>query len=88
MAKRTDSNQAEIVKALRAVGASVESLHTVGKGVPDLLCGFRGSTFLLEVKTSTGKLRPSQIDWRGAWYGHQPITVHSVDQALAAIGAV
>lgn len=40
-AARTDRNQAEIVKALRAAGCSVQCLHAVGGGVPDLLVGLR-----------------------------------------------
>ena len=47
---RTDGNQAEVVAALQAYGASVQSLAGVGKGCPDLLVGFRGVTYLLEVK--------------------------------------
>ena len=43
-AARTDSNHEEIVKALRAVGATVQSLAGVGHGVPDLLVGYQGKT--------------------------------------------
>ena len=39
-AAKVDDNQAAIVEALRSLGASVESLAAVGKGVPDLLVGF------------------------------------------------
>jgi hypothetical protein len=87
MAKRIDQNHVEIVHALRAVGASVLSLHTLGKGAPDLLVGFRGCTYLLEVKTLTGKLKDCQVEWHNAWRGHRPQTVQTVGQALAAIGA-
>jgi hypothetical protein len=47
-AELRDSNEPEIVTALEAVGASVTRLGS--KGVPDLLVGYRGETFLLEVK--------------------------------------
>lgn len=87
MAKRTDSNQAEIIRALNKVGAVVQSLHTVGSGCPDLLVSFRGCNYLLEVKTPTGKRRPSQIDWHAKWAG-QVATVSSVEQALVVIGAM
>lgn len=40
-AARTDGNQQAIVSALRKAGASVEILAQCGKGVPDLLVGFR-----------------------------------------------
>ena len=49
-AARIDANQPEIVKALRDVGAFVQSLATIGKGCPDLLVAFRGKWHVLEVK--------------------------------------
>lgn len=47
---RIDANQPDIVKALRKMGAFVQSLAAVGDGCPDLLVGFRGKTYLIEVK--------------------------------------
>ncbi len=92
MPKRIDKNQPEITAALRGVGASVEFLHTLGKGVPDLLVGFRGCNYLLEVKDgslseSRKQLTDDERDWHAAWHGRVH-TVENVDQALAAIGAV
>lgn len=52
-ARMRDANEKPIVLALRAVGAHVTQLD--GKGVPDLLVGFRGATHLLEVKLPLGK---------------------------------
>jgi hypothetical protein len=75
------------VKALRQVGASVEDLHRVGKGCPDLLVGFRQCNYIIEVKTPTGKLRPGQVEWHRDWRGHVA-TVNCIDQALAVIGAM
>ena len=49
-ASRTDRNQNEIIDALRKAGASVQPLHTVHDGVPDLLVGFQGRNFLMEIK--------------------------------------
>ena len=82
---KVDQNQAEIVAALRAVGASVECLHSVGGGVPDLLVGSRGVTYLMEVKTATGSLTPDQERWHPAWRG-QVAVVRSVAEAYAVIG--
>lgn len=93
-AAKVDGNHREITEALRAVGASVESLAAVGSGVPDLLCGYRGRTYLLEVKDGTAKdkrqrtLRPNQADWHAAWRGSVVAVVTSVEEALRAIGAV
>lgn len=90
-AKRADANQADITAALRRVGASVQPLHTVGKGCPDLLVGFRGSNFILEVKNgaksaSRQKLTPDEAQWHAMWRG-QVLIVCSTSEALAAIGA-
>lgn len=84
-AARTDANQQEIVDALRKVGASVESLHRVGGGVPDLLIGFRNQNFLIEVKTGTGRLNDRQRDWHQLWRGHVAIA-RTIDEALRAVG--
>jgi hypothetical protein len=59
--KRTDATQKEIVEALRRCGAHVVPLHEVGRGVPDLLCGFRGRWYLVECKTGKNwKYTPAQ----------------------------
>lgn len=86
MAKRVDTNQKEIVEALRELGVSVQILSDVGKGCPDLVVGFRGRNYLLEIKD--GKRPPSQQklteheerffdNWRG-----QVDIVKSVQQAI------
>lgn len=90
-AAKVDANQPEIVAALRSAGATVQPLHSVGQGCPDLLVGYRGQTYAIEVKDgrkppSARKLTPAQEDWHGAWKGHVAV-VSSVDEALAAIGA-
>lgn len=83
---RADANQPEIVRALRATGARVQHLHTVGKGCPDILVGFRGVNYLLEIKSAGGELTPDEAGWHGTWAGQVAI-VHSIDEALRAIGA-
>lgn len=80
MPKRVDSNQAEIVRMLREFGASVWDLHTVGHG-PDLLVGYGGKTFPMEVKTEGGKLTPAEIEWRKNWRGNYYI-IHSIEEAI------
>jgi hypothetical protein len=80
-----DGNQAAIVKALRAVGASVEPLHRVGAGCPDLLVGYRRKNLLLEVKDGPkAPMTGDQVEWHETWRG-QVAVVRSVDDALAAI---
>lgn len=90
-AARTDDNQTEIVKALRAVGATVQSIAAVGKGCPDLLIGINGRNFLIEVKNqnqppSRQALTTDELLWHNEWKGKVEI-VNNVKQALAAIGA-
>jgi Holliday junction resolvase len=88
-AAKVDANQAEIVKALRQVGASVQSLASTGKGCPDLLVGFRGVNWLLEIKDgqkvkSARKLTDDQVVWHESWRGRVYV-VESVEQALEVI---
>lgn len=85
-AARTDANQAEIVRTLRAIGATVQDLSAVGRGCPDLLVGWRGQNFLLEVKTERGKMTPDEATWHELWNGDVAI-VRSDDDALRVIGA-
>ena len=49
---KVDSNQSEIVAALRKAGAHVQSLAQIGKGCPDLLVSHRNKWYLIEVKDS------------------------------------
>lgn len=91
-AARTDANQREIVEALRAVGATVQPLHTVGGGCPDLLVGWRGTNYLLEIKDgrkskSRRRLTPDEEQFFFEWRG-QAAVVKSADEALRHIGAV
>jgi hypothetical protein len=91
-AKRTDDNQALIVQALRRAGASVEHLHTLGRGCPDLLIGFRGENYLLEVKNGLASpshrlLTSREKAWHQTWRGSVK-TVATIHEALVAVGAV
>lgn len=89
-AARVDGNQAEIVAALRAVGAIVTPCHAVGQGFPDICVGWQGNTYLLEIKDPSKpkadrQLTPAQVKWHASWKGHVAI-VETVPQALEAIG--
>ena len=87
---RVDSNQPVIVTALRRVGATVTPTHMVGAGFPDIVCGFRGVTYTMEIKDgalppSARKLTPDEARWHSMWAGHKCI-VKSPEEALEAIG--
>ena len=86
---RVDANQKEIVAALREAGATVEHLHAVGKGCPDLLIGYKGFNYLFEVKdgnktASQRRLTPDQVKWHDKWNGQKTI-IKSVASALSFI---
>ena len=92
-AARIDANHEQVVSALRAAGASVQSLAGVGKGVPDLLVGFQGKTLLMEVKDgrktpSERRLTEDQVKWHGAWRGGPLAVVDGVDAALRMLGVM
>lgn len=92
-AAKIDATQTAIVSALRAAGATVQSLAAVGDGVPDLLVGIRGHTILMECKDgrqppSKQKLKPLQLEWHAAWRGGTLCVVDGPEAALRAIGAV
>jgi len=89
MPKRTDINQTEIINALRRVGATVHILSNLGDGCPDLLCGYRGKNYLLEVKQpgNSRNLTPAQRTWHQLWRG-QAVVIETTDHALRVIGAI
>jgi hypothetical protein len=83
---KIDDNQKMIVNALRIAGASVQSLAATGKGCPDLLVGYHGINYLMEVKDgdkmlSKQKLTIDQEHWHSLWLGSVHV-VKSVDEAL------
>jgi len=89
-AARVDANQAQIVAALRKVGATVTPTHAAGAGFPDITVGFRGVNYLMEVKDgvkppSAQKLTTAQVKWHGMWRGQVDI-VSTDAEALAVIG--
>lgn len=83
---KIDANQAEIVEALRRCGASVVSLADMGGGCPDLLIGYRGVTYLAEIKTARGQLNELQRQWHAGWRGFPVLILRSVDDAAKALG--
>lgn len=86
---KVDTNQKEIVDALRKAGATVQSLATVGKGCPDIVVGYRGKNMLMEIKRndvppSQQKLTADELAWHEAWRGMVAI-VKSPEEALQAM---
>lgn len=91
-ANRRDPGEKPIVEALRAIGARVSSWGT--DGAPDLVVGWRGRVFLLEIKEPIGPeggtskrgqhLTPAQVRFHREWFGYVDV-VRSVDEALAVL---
>ncbi len=86
---KIDANHAEIVRALRQAGASVQSLAAVGDGCPDILVGLAGKNYVFEIKDgnlspSRQKLTTDEWAWHKAWCG-QVRVVTSVSEALAIL---
>jgi len=86
MAKKTDDNQSKIVKALRQIGASVFTTHSIGKGFPDIVVGYRSINYLIEIKDgskppSRRKLTPDEEIFHRTWSGK----VHVVNDENEAI---
>lgn len=75
MIKRTDANQKQIVEMVRKLpGASITSTHIIGKGFPDLVIGYKGINYLIELKDgskpkSQKKLTPDEVEFHMKWNG-------------------
>lgn len=89
-AARVDANQNEIVQALRDMGASVAITSMVGSGFPDIVVGFRGRNYLIEIKdgskpSSKRKLTPDEQKFFDTWRGIVFIA-NDINEALEIIG--
>ena len=87
MIKRTDRNHAEIINALRKIpNISVFSTHEVGKGFPDIVIGYKGINYLIEIKDgnkppSARKLTEAELQFHSNWRGQIKI-VNNLDEVL------
>lgn len=92
LAAKVDANQKQIVDAARKMGASVQSLAVIGKGVPDLLIGIHGNNLLVEVKDgsrikSQRQLTPDQMKWHEDWKG-QKIVINNVSELKELLNSI
>lgn len=76
----SDENQAEIVDYFRSKGFSVFVASAMGKGFPDLVVGYSGYNYLIEVKNPEGASThtAAQVKFAENWNG-QYTTVRSID---------
>lgn len=82
-ARRTDSNQREIVSALRQMGYSVAITSSVGDGFPDLVVGKAGATWLIELKSSRkAGYTEHQTVFMRIWTGSPVVRLNSLEEAI------
>lgn len=93
---KVDTNQREIVAALRSAGASVLHTHQLGHGAPDIIagklrpCPACGHTepynYLMELKSSAKeRLTVAEVEFSESWRGQVAIA-RSIDEALRIVG--
>lgn len=86
-AAKADANQKQLVAAFEGMGCSVEHLHRVGQGCPDVLVGVAGINLLVEIKDGKASLNEEQREWHAKWRG-QVCIVRTVEEAVTLVKAV
>ena len=81
MIKKVDKNQPEIIKQARSLGISVQSLHEIGKGCPDVLFGYAGINIFAEIKDGKNDLNELQVPYHESWNG-QICTIRNIDELV------
>jgi hypothetical protein len=64
---------------LKKLGYSVCHIHQIGKGCPDIMVGWGGVTYLVEIKNDGGKLTPDEEAWHKNWRGDVIIAYNTED---------
>ena len=76
---RQDGSAAHLIRYLRACGATYVALDRPVDGAVALP---NGAVAFVEVKSRTGKLRPSQVDFFGTWPGRWAVLRSEEDVAV------
>lgn len=85
--RKVDDNQSELVKQIRQIpGVTVAHTHTIGNGFVDVIAGYNGVNYLLEIKDpkkppSSRKLTKDEERFHKAWTG-QIAVVETLDDVL------
>jgi len=82
---KVDAIQKECVDEARKFGASVISLASVGKGCPDLLIGWRGKNFLVEIKSHDKATLTQDQRIMHATYCGKIYVVYSAEELLETL---
>lgn len=89
-AKKVDVNQSTLVKQLRSIpGLTVTHTHTLGQGMADIIVGYQGRNYLLEIKDpnkppSARKLTPDEERFHREWKG-QIAVVETLEDVLTLL---
>ena len=83
---KLDVNHNEILRAARDLGATTQSLASIGDGCPDAVIGYKGHNLIIEIKNggeipSRRKLTEDEERWHSDWRG-QVAVVESVDDLM------
>lgn len=76
-----DDNQPGILAVARRMHASYMITTALGKGQADVVFGFQGVNYVVEVKGEHGKLNPDQQEFHDGWKGRVDI-VRSGDELV------
>jgi len=89
--RKTDANHKTILTFLHHIPAlSVFSAHSIGKGFPDIVVGYKGLNYLFEIKDgnktkSQKQLTTAQKEFHKQWFG-QINVVENVNEILFILG--
>ena len=85
-AAKIDVNQPALVEQIRDLGYTVQHLHTLGKGCPDIMVGGKGMNYLFEIKNPEydGKLTADEQEWHDMWKGQVDI-VETIEDVLEVV---
>lgn len=93
-AKKVDANQQRCIDEVRAAlpEATIQVLSGVGQGVPDLLIGYQGANYLVELKDgdkppSRRQLNEVQVQWHDRWQGQAAVATSSAGIVAAILRA-
>lgn len=87
-ARKVDGNHATIKAAFLEMGASVEDKSALGRDSPDITIGVAGIDQQVEIKSAKGRLTIGQASFVQRWRGRKPVTIRTIDEAIALVVAL
>jgi len=88
--RRIDNNQNDLVRQIRSIPKTTVAITSgVGAGFPDIVVGYRGKNYLLEIKDprrkpSERRLTPDEQDFVSDWCGQVDV-VETIDDVIKVI---